>query len=88
VTKITGIRAGLGDNSIRCERHIEANQGNTSMRKLIIITAVAASALIAAFSATSAIAVSGQSQSAAPTISDLHQPVRIGEAGQVLRRMP
>jgi hypothetical protein len=37
VTKITGIRAGLGDNGIRCERHIEANQGNTSMRKLIIM---------------------------------------------------
>jgi hypothetical protein len=64
-----------------------ANQGNTAMRKLII-AAVAASALIAAFSASSAVAVSGQSQLAAPTISDLHQPVRIGEASRVLRRMP
>jgi hypothetical protein len=57
------------------------------MRKLII-SAAAASTLIAMFSVTSAVAVSGQSQSAAPTISDLHQPVRIGEAGRVLRRMP
>jgi hypothetical protein len=57
------------------------------MRKLII-TAVAASALIAAFGASAAVAVSGQSQLAAPTISDLHQPVRIGEASRVLRRMP
>jgi hypothetical protein len=57
------------------------------MRKLII-SAAAASVLIAMFSVTSAVAVSGQSQSAAPTISDLHQPVRIGEAGRVLRRMP
>jgi hypothetical protein len=57
------------------------------MRKLII-SAAAASALIAMFSVTSAVAVSGQSQSAAPTISDLYQPVRIGEAGRVLRRMP
>jgi hypothetical protein len=64
-----------------------ANQGNTAMRKLII-AAVAASALIAAFSASSAVAVSGQSQLAAPTISDLHQPVRIGEASRALRRMP
>jgi hypothetical protein len=63
------------------------NQGNTTMRKLII-TAAAASALIAAFSASAAVAVSGQSLSAAPTISDLHQPVRIGEASRVLRRMP
>ena len=57
------------------------------MRKLII-TAASASALIAAFSASSAVAVSGRSQSAAQTISDLHQPVRIGEASRVLRRMP
>jgi hypothetical protein len=57
------------------------------MRKLII-SAAAASALIAMFSVTSAVAVSGQSPSAAPTISDLHQPVRIGEAGRLLRRMP
>jgi hypothetical protein len=64
-----------------------AKQGNTTMRKLII-TAVATSALIAAFSASAAVAVSGQSQSAAPTVSDLHQPVRIGEASRVLRRMP
>jgi uncharacterized membrane protein len=64
-----------------------ANQGNTAMRKLII-TAAAASALIAAFSASSAVAISNQSQLAAPTISDLHQPVRIGEASRVLRRMP
>jgi hypothetical protein len=58
------------------------------MRKLIIITAVAVAALIAAFSASSAVAVSGRSQLAAPTISDLHQPVRIGEASRILRRMP
>ena len=64
-----------------------ANQGNTTMRKLII-TAVAASALVATFSASSAVAVSGQSQLAVPTISDLHQPVRIGDASRVLRRMP
>jgi hypothetical protein len=64
-----------------------ANQGNTAMRKLII-TAAAASALIAVFSASSAVAVSAQSQLATPTISDLHQPVRIGEASRVLRRMP
>jgi hypothetical protein len=64
-----------------------ATQGDTAMRKLIV-TAVAASALIAAFSASSAVAVSGQSRLAAPTISDLHQPVRIGEASRVLRRMP
>jgi hypothetical protein len=64
-----------------------ANQGNTAMHKFII-TAVAASALIAAFSVTSAVAVSSQSQLATPTISDLHQPVRIGEASRVLRRMP
>jgi hypothetical protein len=37
---------------------------------------------------TSAVAVSSQSQLATPTISDLHQPVRIGEASRVLRRMP
>jgi hypothetical protein len=64
-----------------------ANQRNSTMRKLII-TAVATSALIAAFSASAAVAVSGPSQSAAATISDLHQPVRIGEASHVLRRMP
>jgi hypothetical protein len=64
-----------------------ATQGDTTMRKLII-TAFAASALIATFSASSAVAVSGQSQLAAPTISDLHQPVRIGDASRVLRRMP
>jgi hypothetical protein len=63
-----------------------ANQGSTTMRKLIF-TAVAASALIATFSASS-VAVSGPSRLAAPTISDLHQPLRIGEAGRVLRRMP
>ena len=57
------------------------------MRKFIV-TAVAASALIAAFSVSSAVAVSGQSQLAAPTIGDLHQPVRIGEASRMLRRMP
>jgi len=57
------------------------------MRKFIV-TAVAASALIAGFSVTSAVALSGQSQFAAPTISDLHQPVKIGDAGRVLRRMP
>jgi hypothetical protein len=56
------------------------------MRKFII-SAAAASALIAAFSVSSAVAVSSQSQ-LAPTITDLHQPVRIGEAGSVLRRMP
>jgi len=54
----------------------------------LIVTAVADSALIAAFSASAAVAVSGQSQAAAATISDLHQPVRIGEASRVLRRMP
>jgi hypothetical protein len=64
-----------------------ANQRNTTMRKLII-TAVATFALIAAFSGSAAVALSGQSQVVAPTISDLHQPVRIGEAGRVLRRMP
>jgi hypothetical protein len=63
-----------------------ANQGSATMRKLII-TAVAASALIAVFGASS-VAVSGPSRLAAPTMSDLHQPVRIGEAGRVLRRMP
>jgi hypothetical protein len=57
------------------------------MRKLII-TAVATSTLIAAFSASTAVAVSAQSQSAAATMSDLHQPVCIGEASRVLRRMP
>jgi hypothetical protein len=57
------------------------------MRKLII-TAAATSALIAAFSASAAVAVSSQSKLAAPTISDLHQPVRIGDASRVLRRMP
>jgi len=64
-----------------------ANQGNTAMRKLII-TAAAISALIAAFSASAEVVASGPSQLAAPTISDLHQPVRIGEASRVLRRMP
>ena len=64
-----------------------ANQRTTTMRKLII-TAVATSALIAAFSASAAVAVSGQSQPAAPSIGDLHQPVRIGEASRMLRRMP
>jgi hypothetical protein len=64
-----------------------ATQGDTTMRKLII-TAFTASTLIAAFSASSAVAVSGQSQLTAPTISDVHQPVRIGEASRVLRRMP
>jgi hypothetical protein len=57
------------------------------MRKFII-SAAAASALIAALSMTSAVAVSSQSRLAAPTISDLHQPVRISEASRVLRRMP
>ncbi len=64
-----------------------ASQGNIAMRKLII-TAAAASALIAAFSASAEVAVAGPSQLAAPTISDLHQPVRIGEASRILRRMP
>jgi hypothetical protein len=58
------------------------------MRKIVISAAAAALALIATFSVSSAVAVSSQSQLAAPTISDLHQPVRIGEASRVLRRMP
>jgi|HubBroStandDraft_6_1064221.scaffolds.fasta_scaffold4053780_1 hypothetical protein len=57
------------------------------MRKLII-AAAATFALIVAFSASAAVAVSGQSQLTDPTISYLHQPVRIGEASRVLRRMP
>ncbi|HEY4406062.1 MAG TPA: hypothetical protein VGN55_15555 [Xanthobacteraceae bacterium] len=57
------------------------------MRKLII-TAAAASALLAAFNVSSAVAVSNQSQFSAPTISDLHHPVQIGAASRVLRRMP
>jgi hypothetical protein len=64
-----------------------AQPKGTTMRK-IIVTAVATCALIAAFSVSSAVATSGQSQLSAPTISDLHQPVRIGDAGRVLRRMP
>jgi hypothetical protein len=64
-----------------------AQPTETNMRKFLVTT-LAASALIAAFSVSSAVAVSNQPQLAAPTISDLHQPVRIGEAGRVLRRMP
>jgi hypothetical protein len=55
------------------------------MRKLIVLT-IAASALIASFGASSAVAVSSAVD--ARTITDLHQPVRIGVASPVLRRMP
>ena len=55
------------------------------MRKLMIC-AIAAFALIPTLGVTSA--VSGASPVAALTISDLHQPARIGVASQVLRRMP
>jgi hypothetical protein len=55
------------------------------MRKLMI-SAIAAFALIATLGVSSA--VSGPSPVAGSTISDLHQPVRIGVASQVLRRMP
>jgi hypothetical protein len=55
------------------------------MRKLMI-SAIAVFALIATLGGTSA--VSGPSPVAALTISDLHQPLRIGVAGEVLRRMP
>jgi hypothetical protein len=55
------------------------------MRKLMI-SAIAAFALIATLGAGSA--VSGTSPVATSTISDLHQPVRIGVASQELRRMP
>ena len=54
------------------------------MRKLMI-SAIAAF-VIATLGAGSA--VSGPSPVAASTISDLHQPVTIGVASQVLRRMP
>jgi hypothetical protein len=57
------------------------------MRKLLT-SVIVASALIATFGARAAITVSGPSQSDVRTISDLHQPVRIGVASQVLRRMP
>jgi len=50
----------------------------------IMISAIAALALIATLGVGSA--VSGPF--AALTISDVHQPVRIGVASQVLRRMP
>ena len=63
-------------------------QGDTIMRKLFT-SAIIVSAVIAAFSASAAVEVSGQShRSDVRTISDLHQPVRIGVASQVLRRMP
>ena len=55
------------------------------MRKLMI-SATAAFALIATLGVGSA--VSGTSPVAALTISDLHQPVTIGVASQVQRRMP
>ena len=55
------------------------------MRKLMI-SAVAAFALIATLGVGSA--VSSTSPVAALTVSDLHQPVTIGVASQVLRRMP
>jgi hypothetical protein len=57
------------------------------MRQLII-SAVAAFALIATLGVSSAVVVSGPSQVAASAISDLHKPVRIGATSQVLRRMP
>jgi hypothetical protein len=52
----------------------------------LMISAIAAFALIATLGAGSA--VSGTSPVATSTISDLHQPVRIGVASQELRRMP
>jgi hypothetical protein len=55
------------------------------MRKLMI-SAIVAFALIATLGGSSA--VSSPSPVAALTISDLHQPVTIGVASQVLRRMP
>ena len=55
------------------------------MRKLMI-SAIAAFAVIATLGVSSA--VSGTSPVAVLTISDLHQPVTIGVASQVLRRMP
>jgi hypothetical protein len=55
------------------------------MRNLMI-SAIAAFTLIATLGAGSA--VSSPSPVAVSTISDLHQPVRIGVASQVLRRMP
>ena len=66
-----------------------AQPRDIAMRKLIVLTViltVAASALIASLSASSAVAV--PSPVTARTITDLHQPVRIGAAGSVLRRMP
>ena len=62
-----------------------SNQGDTTMRKLMI-SAIAAFALIATLGVGSA--VSGTSPVAALSISDLHQPVTIGVASPVLRRMP
>ena len=55
------------------------------MRKLMI-SAIAAFALITTLGAASAI--SSPSPVAVSTISDLHQPLRIGVASQELRRMP
>jgi hypothetical protein len=55
------------------------------MRKLMIST-IAAFALITTLGVGSA--VSDPSPVAPLTISDLHQPVTIGVASQVLRRMP
>jgi len=62
-----------------------SNQKDATMRKLTI-SAIAAFALIATLGVGSA--VSGTSPVAALTISDLHQPVTIGVASQVQRRMP
>jgi hypothetical protein len=55
------------------------------MHKLMV-SGIAAFALIATLGVSSA--VSGTSPVAAFIISDLHQPVTIGVAHQVLRRMP
>ena len=52
----------------------------------IMISAIAVFALIATLGVGSAL--SSPSPVAALTISDLHQPVTIGVASQVLRRMP
>jgi hypothetical protein len=57
------------------------------MRKFLI-SILLVSALLATLDAGSAVAIFGPSPSGAQIVTDLHQPLLIAAADQVIRRMP
>jgi hypothetical protein len=56
--------------------------------RTVIFSAIVASALLVTFGVSSSVTIFSPSRLAASTVTDLHQPVRIGVASQVLRQMP